>query len=139
MNTKIAVLAAATALASAAGVGLVLDGSASAHAVTHTLTFRTHQIADKIVGHADVAADKDLQNGTVTAFDATSCRVNVQTHIARCDIALARAAGMIYAHGSVNVTTGHGGGVVTGGTRKFAGATGTWTANMPTVTIHWSN
>lgn len=40
MNTKIALLAGAAALASTA-VGLGLDGPASAHAVTHTMTFRT--------------------------------------------------------------------------------------------------
>jgi hypothetical protein len=138
MNTKIAILAGAAALVTA-GVGLGLDGPASAHAVTHTMTFTTRQITDKIINDVDVATDKNLKHGTVIGYDVTSCRVNVQTHLARCDIALARTGGLLYAHGSVNVVTGHGSGTVTGGTRKFAGATGTWTSSMPTITIHWSN
>jgi hypothetical protein len=138
MNTKTIVLAGAAALATAA-VGVGLDGSASAHAVTHTMTFRTSQIQDRQVGDIDVATDKNTQNGTVIGYDVTSCRVNVSTHIARCDVAIARAGGLLYARAHVNVVTGQGGGTVTGGTRRFAGASGTLTAANNRITIHWTN
>jgi hypothetical protein len=136
MNTKITVLAAGAALVTAAGIGLALDGSASAHAVTHTMTFKTPQIADKQIGDTDVAADKNVQRGSVVGFDVTSCRINVHTHIGRCDVALARAAGLMYAHVHVNVVNGQGGGTVTGGTRGFAGASGTVAVAGGQVTIH---
>lgn len=138
MNTKIAVLTGAAALATAA-VGLGLDGSASAHAAVHTMTFRTPQIQDRHVGDTDVATDKNVHAGKVVGYDVTSCKVNVQTHIARCDVALARAAGLMYARAHVNVETGHGAGTVTGGTRHFTGASGTVSVDGGRVTIHWTN
>jgi hypothetical protein len=138
MNSKIAILAGGAALATAT-VGLGLDGAASAHAVTHTMTFRTPQIQDRIVNGIDVATDKNVQNGTVVGYDVTSCAVNVDTHIARCDVALARAAGLMYARARVNVVTNKGAGTVTGGTRRFAGASGTITVAGGRVTIRWSN
>lgn len=138
MNTKLAVLAGAAALATAAA-GLAVDGPASAHAVTHTMTFRTPQIQDKQIGDIDVATDKNVHAGKVVGYDVTSCLVNVTTHIARCDVALTRAAGLMYAHVHVNVLNGVGAGTVTGGTRHFAGATGTVSASGGTITIHWTN
>lgn len=138
MSTKIAILAGAAALATAS-VGLALDGSASAHAAVHTMTFRTPQIQDRHFGDADVATDKNVQAGKVVGYDVTSCKVNVQTHIARCDVALARVAGLMYARVHINVMTGHGAGTVTGGTRHFAGASGTVAADGGRVTIRWSN
>ena len=139
MNTKTTVIAATAALATAAGVGIALEGPASAHAVTHTMTFKSRQIADKIINDVDVATDKNLHQGKVVGYDVTSCRVNVQTHIARCAVALARPGGLLYARAHLNVVTGHGGGTVTGGTGRFAGATGTITVADPLITIHWSN
>lgn len=139
MNTKlITVLAGAAALATTA-VGLGLDGPASAHAVTHTMSFSNRQITDKVINDVDVATDKNLHNGTVVGYDVTSCKINVNTHIGQCDVALARPGGLMYAHAHLNVVTGHGAGIVTGGTRRFAGATGTLTVDDPHVTIHWSN
>ena len=138
MNTKIAILAGTAALATAA-VGLGLDGPASAHAVTHTMAFRSPQIADRQIGKSDVAADKNVSNGKVVGYDVTSCRIDLQTHIARCDVALARAAGLMYAHAHVNVDSGQGGGTVTGGTRRFAGATGTVSVANGRITIHWTS
>jgi hypothetical protein len=136
-TAKLTVLAGAAALTTAAA-GLALDGPASAHAVTHTMTFTNHQIADKIVDGVDVATDKNVQHGTLVGYDVTSCRINVSTHIARCTVALARGAGLMYARAHLNVVTGHGSGLVTGGTGRFAGATGTITVADPQVTIHWT-
>ena len=141
MNTKITVVGAAATLAATA-VALSAQGPAGAQAPTHTLTFTSVQLQDRIVHDVDVATDKDLQHGTVTGYDVTSCRVNVTTHIARCDVAIARAAGLLYAHAAINLNSGDGSGVVTGGTRRFAGATGTVTVSSgpnPRVTINWTN
>jgi hypothetical protein len=126
------------ALATAA-LGLGLDGAASAHTTTHTLSFRSHQIADRIINDTDLAASKELQNGNVTGYDLTRCKVDVVTHRAHCDVAIARAAGMLFGRAHVNVDTGKGSGTVTGGTGRFAGATGTITVVDPVITIHWSN
>jgi hypothetical protein len=46
---------------------------------------------------------------------------------------------LLYAHVHVNVLNGIGGGTVTGGTRHFAGATGSVAASGGTITIHWTN
>jgi hypothetical protein len=138
MNVKITAVAGAAAAAGAA-LAFGLGQSASAHAVTHTMTFTTHQITDKIINGADVATDKNLRHGVVIGYDVTSCRVNVNTHVARCSVAIARAGGLMYARAHVNVETNKGGGVVTGGTGRFAGATGTIDVSQPQVTIHWTN
>lgn len=138
MNRTTALVAATAALATA-GLGLALDGPASAHTTTHTLTFTSRQIADHIVNDTDIAASKEVQQGSVTGYDLTRCHVDVQTHVAHCDVAIARAAGMLYGRAHVNVVTGKGSGTVTGGTGRFAGATGTIAVADPKVTINWSN
>jgi ABC-type phosphate transport system substrate-binding protein len=115
------------ALATAAG-GAVGITQASATTSTHTLRLTTQQIEDVNSNTADVAADKDQQQGNTTGYDVTSCRIDFSTHIANCDVAVARAVGLIYAHVKVNVDTGKGSGTVIGGTRHFHGATGTVTA-----------
>jgi hypothetical protein len=121
MNRKTTLVAAGAALATAA-LGLGLDGAASAHTTTHTLSFRSHQIADRIINDTDLAASKELQNGNVTGYDLTRCKVDVAVRPMRHD-----------------VDTGKGSGTVTGGTGRFAGATGTITVVDPVITIHWSN
>lgn len=138
MNSKIAIVAGAAALGIAA-IGLGLDGAASAHAVTHTMTFTNRQIADKVINDVDVASDKNLKHGTVVGYDVTSCRIDLDTHVAHCAVALSRPVGLMYARAHINVDTGRGGGAVTGGTGRFAGATGTITVADPHVTIQWSN
>jgi hypothetical protein len=138
MNRKITLVAAGAALATTA-VGLGLDGTASARAANHTMTFKTHQITDKNIGSSDVATDKNFRARTLVGYDVTSCKINVTTSVAHCSVALARAAGLMYARAHVDVHTGQGSGVVTGGTRRFAGATGTVTVAGDTVTIHWAN
>jgi hypothetical protein len=138
MYTKIAILAGAAALATTAA-GLGLEGPASAHAVTHTMTFTNRQITDKVINDVDLATDRNLQHGTLVGYDVTSCRIDLDTHVAHCAVALTRRAGLMYARAHINVDTGRGAGIVTGGTGRFAGATGTITVADPSVTIHWSN
>ena len=121
----------------ATSIALGAEGS-SAQAATHRITVTSHQIQHRIVNGVDVATDRDLHNGAVVGYDVTSCRVNPQTHLAACDVALALAGGILYAHAKINVVTGRGTGTVTGGTRRFHDATGSVTVAMPHITIRWS-
>jgi hypothetical protein len=142
MNSKAQRLAALAAAAAALGSGTaiaVAAGTAQAAAPTHTFTIVNHQLQDVLVNGVDIASDKDLQHGSVTGYDVTSCRVDITTHVARCDVALARSGGILIGHARVNLDTGHGGGIVTGGTRQFQGATGTFAIADPRVTVTWSN
>jgi len=133
-STLVAVVAGATT-----AIALVGSDAASAHATQHTMHLTTRQLQDRIVNDIDVATDKDMQHGAVTGYDVTSCRVNTRTHVATCDIAVARSNGLLFAHVSTNVDNGRGKGTVLGGTRAFHGATGTVTVALPHVTIVWNS
>jgi hypothetical protein len=135
---KATVLLAVAAGATTA-VALAGTDAAAAHTTRHTMHLTTRQLQDRIVRGVDIAADKDLQHGRPTGYDVTSCRINLKTHIAHCDVALARTTGLLFGRVSINVNSGRGRGTVLGGTRGFHGATGTITAAMPRVTIVWSN
>lgn len=136
MNTmKKAAAALGATAAIAASAALATGQDAVAQATRQTLSFTTHQLQDRIVHGVDVATDKDLQHGVVTGYDVTSCVINVHTRVASCDVAVARAGGMLFGHANINVQTGHGTGRIFGGTRTFHGATGTITVDMPHVTL----
>ena len=109
-----------------AAVGLGL-GTASASTTHHTLRLTAAPLGELQSSNHDVTAGSDTQNGKATGFDASTCVVNVVTHSASCDVAVARAHGLIYAHATVSLSTGQGHGRVTGGTRAYKGATGTVT------------
>lgn len=117
--------AGAIAAAGAVTAATVGAGAASASTGTHTLRMTASQIKDVVINNVDIATDRDVQNGKTTGYDVTSCVMNFQTHTATCDVAVARRAGLLYGHITVNVSTGKGSGKVTGGTRGFKGATGT--------------
>lgn len=128
------------------GVGAIALSAASASVgapTMHTLRVTTTQLRDVLVHQADIATDVDRQGGTTTGYDVTSCRVSTRTHLASCDVALARAGGVIYGHATVSVVTGQGSGKVTGGARGFTGAKGTITiapgsaANTSKITISY--
>ena len=140
-NTQrlVALATGVAALAGGTAISLVCAGAAAAHGSTHTFSIVNRPIADKMVNGVDIATDKDLQHGDVTGYDVTSCRVDIVSHIARCDVALARAGGLLIGHARVNVDTSNGTGTITGGTRQFQGATGTMVVAGPRVTITWSN
>jgi len=142
MNTTTKRLVALTSGAAALAGGTAIAfaaGTTPAAAPTHTFTIVNHQLQDAIVHGVDIAADKDLQQGSVTGYDVTACRVDITTHIARCDVALARTGGVLIGRAHVNVDTGLGSGTVTGGTRQFQGATGTFAIHDARVTVTWSN
>ncbi len=101
--------------------------AASAAGKSTTLRLTSTQIKDSIVQGVDIAASRDAQAGKTAGYDVTSCTVDPRTHLAACDFALARPGGLIIGRVKVDVTTGRGSGVVTGGTRRLAGAHGTVT------------
>ena len=137
LGSAAAVLAGAGALAA----GVLGVSGAYAGSATHTLKMTSVQIKDVMVNGVDVAADRDVQNGKTTGLDTTSCQVNQHTFMATCDVALARADGMLYGHADINVSTGKGSGTVIGGTRAYKGSTGTISVapgpqpNSPHITI----
>jgi hypothetical protein len=139
LTSRPAVLVLAGATAVVPALALVGTDAASASSRTHTLRITTNQLQDRIVDNVDIATDADSQHGQVTGYDVTSCRVSVRTDVARCDVAVARAHGLLYGHARVDVTTGQGSGRVTGGTRRFAHARGTIKVNGARVTITWHN
>jgi hypothetical protein len=99
--------------------------AASAGGPTHTFRIAATQTSDTILNGVDVATDQDRQNGKTTGYDVTSCLVDTTTHLANCDVALARSGGVLYGHSTVDVRTGRGSGRITGGLRSFSGAHGT--------------
>ena len=127
-TSRIARSATVAVMAGGAVAGAVGLGSAAPASATHTLKLTTVQIADKQVGYYDIAANKDIQNGKVVGFDTTSCLININTHVAKCEISVSRADGTFRGRATLNLDNGTGTGVITGGTRTFHGATGTLTA-----------
>ena len=109
----------------AAGVAASGFGAADAATVRHTLRLTAVQISDVMVRGVDVATDRDMQHGKVTGYDVTSCRIHLSTRTATCQVAVARAGGMIVGRARINLATGAGHGVITGGTGTFSGARGT--------------
>ena len=136
---------AAIGIASTACVvaGVATTAAAAPATTTHTLHLTTKQLQDVMAGHTDVAADKDMQRGETTGYDATSCRIDLQTHVASCLIAVARRNGMLFGHAHINLDTGKGTGKITGGLGGLKGATGTISAapgatkNTTAVTVHY--
>jgi hypothetical protein len=128
---KIRTTIAAIGTAATLGItgAILLPAAASAHAVTHTLTFTAVQQAtasfSKTTGGS---ADKDVNKaGKVIGFDVLRFTVNPQTGTASVGVALDTAGGFLY-----GVLQESGGplahGTVTGGTGAYAGAAGTITA-----------
>ena len=125
LNSRIARGAVVALVAGGAVTGMVELGSAAPAAGTHTLRFTTVQIGDHISGSYDVAANKEVQNGKVAGYDVTDCFLNLHSHVANCAITLARPEGMMRGTATLNLDSGTGTGVITGGTRAYRGVTGT--------------
>ena len=135
MKIRTTIAAASTVAALGITGAIVLPAAASAHAVTHTLTFTSVEQAqakfsatsmgfeDKAISKADKVIGYDVLN--VTA-DPTTGKVSAW-------VTLDTAGGLLY--GTLKVSSNpvtHG--TVTGGTGIFAGATGTITAKTISAT-----
>jgi hypothetical protein len=97
---------------------------ATAATKNHTLVFTTRTIASNNKGTFLTEADRILVGGKTVGFGANSCVFDFTTSQASCDVAVALANGVLYAHVVVNGQTGASQGVVTGGTRAYRGAKG---------------
>ena len=135
MKIRTTIAAASTVAALGITGAIVLPAAASAHAVTHTLTFTSVEQAqakfsatsmgfeDKAISKADKVIGYDVLN--VTA-DPTTGKVSAW-------VTVDTAGGFL--SGTLKVTSNpvtHG--TVTGGTGAFAGATGTITAKSISAT-----
>jgi hypothetical protein len=142
-TSRIARSAAVVAMAGGAVAGAVSLSAAAPAVAAHTLKFTTVQIADQQLGYYDVAANKEISGGKTVGYDTTDCKINIDTHLAKCVIAASRAEGTFRGKVTLNLDSGAGSGTITGGTRAFKGATGTVTAKavsntktLVTITYH---
>jgi hypothetical protein len=133
IRASIAAIGTAAALG-VTGVGL-LPAAASAHAVTHTLTFTSvEQAQTKFSATSTGFEDKAVNKaGKVIGYDVLNVTVDPTTGKVSAWVTLDTAGGLLY--GSLKVSrnpVSHG--TVTGGTGAFAGATGTITAKSVSAT-----
>ena len=130
MKLRARITIAAMATAAAVGTtGAFLLPTASARAVTHTLTFTSVQQATaKLSTTTQAAADKDLNKaGKVIGYDVLRFSFNPKTNTTSIGVAVDLSGGFLY--GAMTESDGpvtHG--TVTGGTGAFKGAAGTITA-----------
>jgi hypothetical protein len=128
---KIRPTIAAFSTAAALGItgAVVLPAAASAHTVTHTLTFTSvAQGQTKFSATSTGFEDKDLSKaGKVIGYDVVNITADPTTGKVSAWVTVDTAGGFL--SGTLKVTSNpvtHG--TVTGGTGAFAGATGTITA-----------
>ena len=124
MNSKL-IAATAVGVVAAATTTLVAAGPSFATGNTKTLKF----VSVEILSHGFdsthlIGADKVKQNGNLVGTDAVSCVATSTGKAFRCTVAAAFRGGLIYAR-FTEKSDGSLSGTVTGGTRHFAGATGT--------------
>jgi hypothetical protein len=126
-RTTLGLVAAGLALV---GVGLVpqLGSAATPKPATHTLKLAAHQTANHSVGKTSFIGadtDRDPRTHAIRGYDAVSGHFNATTAVVKIDVALALKRGTITAHlvGKGPATDLHG--MITGGTGKYAGITGT--------------
>ena len=130
MKRRARITIAAMATAAAVGTtGAFLLPTASARAVTHTLTFTSVQQATATFSPTIKGAeDKDVTKaGKVIGYDVLRFSFNPKTNTTSIGVAVDLSGGFLY--GVMSESDGpvtHG--TVTGGTGTFKGATGTITA-----------
>ena len=135
MKIRTTIAAASTAAALGITGAIVLPAAASAHAITHTLTFTSvAQGQAKFSATSTGFEDKDLSKaGKVIGYDVLNISVDPATGKPSAWVTVGTAGGFLY--GALKVSSNpvtHG--TVTGGTGAFAGATGTITAKSTSAT-----
>jgi hypothetical protein len=135
MKIRTSIAAASTAAALGITGAIVLPAAASAHAVTHTLTFTSVQQAQvKFSATSSGTEDKDVSKaGKVIGYDVLNITADPTTGKVSAWVTVSTAGGFLY--GSLKLSsnpTTHG--TVTGGTGAFAGATGTITGKSLSAT-----
>lgn len=114
---------AAAAVALVATVATFTPAQAAAR--THTLHVTSRTLVSQNAGNKLVESDRIIEAGKAVGFSANQCVFNFAIAQASCDVAVALPSGMLYAHVTVDAQTGASRGVVTGGTRAYAGVKGT--------------
>lgn len=119
------VVASAVSVVVGVSTILVAAGPSLAGSNTKTLKF----VSVEIVSHGFdnthfVGADKEKQNGNLVGTDSVSCVATATGKAFKCTVGAAFKGGLIYAS-FTEQSDGALSGTVTGGTRQFAGATGT--------------
>jgi len=118
------IAASAVGIVAAVTTTVVAAGPSMANSNTKTLKFVSVEILSHGLDSTHfVGADKEKQNGNLIGTDAVSC-VATANMAAKCTVAAAFKGGLIYAS-FTDDSKGAISGTVTGGTRQFAGATGT--------------
>lgn len=128
-STRAALGLTAAALA-VTGVALATQpgAAAPAKATSHTLKLAAHQTANHNVGKSSfLGADTDRNPKTheIRGYDSITGHFNLKTHVVKIDAAVALKGGIITAHLHGQGQTNTFDGVLTGGTGKYAGITGT--------------
>ncbi len=144
---SIALATGAAVIASTALSGAAFVGPADATATTHTLKFVA--ISDRSHGAGRFGfegTDINRNHGRFVGYDLISGIYNPQTQTVRIYVAIARKGGLLFSRihsrpGSQSEYVGR----ITGGSGRFAGATGTLTArnaphndNRTYVTVHYT-
>jgi hypothetical protein len=125
IRTRVLVGLISIPAAAGLGVAAINAAPASASSKSHTLSFTARQLHSVQSKTALEQTGRDLVAGKTIGFDVSACKFDFAAHVARCDVAVARPHGMLYAHVTVDVDNNVSNGRVTGGTRRYRGATGT--------------
>jgi hypothetical protein len=137
--------AAAAAVVVGAGA-LAFPAVANGSTTTHTLRFTAVQERAANFSHSSFGEqDRDMRHGKIIGFDVINGRLNTTTHRAHGWVSLSTRGGML--RGTLRFSNGPiTRGRVTGGTGRFAGATGTIYAkalnsagSRNAVVIHYQN
>lgn len=127
MNRRIAAATVgAIAVAASAGTALALPSHPAA--TSGTLKFVAVQTAQHTFHNGTfVGTDTDMSGGHKLGMDTIDCVPSSTGKTADCEVAGSFKQGQIYGTFTLNFKDGSLAGKVTGGTRKFTGATGTIT------------
>ncbi len=136
---------AAVGAAAVVGAGaFVIPAVASASSTTHTMKFTAVALKQAQFSRTTFGqTEKDVRNGKIIGFDVINGRFNPATNSMRGNVALSMKGGILY--GALRFSNGPvTRGRITGGTGKFAGATGTIygksnsTGNRTAVVVHYT-
>ncbi|MGZ4483594.1 MAG: hypothetical protein ACXVFR_08400 [Nocardioidaceae bacterium] len=139
-TTIAAVGAAATVGAGAFALPALASGSTAGHTMHFTaVALKSADFSQTSFGQTE----KDVRNGKIIGFDVINGTFHPATNSARGRVALSTRGGLLY--GKLKFSNGPiTRGTVTGGTGRFAGATGTIygkslnkNGTRTAVTIHW--
>jgi hypothetical protein len=136
----IATSIAGIAAAASVGTAVALPSKAMSHSGTFTFIAVT-TTAHTFGNNHFVGGDKDVRAGHIIGTDSFRC-VPVSKTTGNCEVAASYNFGQLYATFTEHFKTGALAGKVTGGTGKFANATGTVTGSAVSqtkekVTVSW--